>query len=88
MGTSNSGSGNGGALLSGIAGALIGVAGVAWWLLSEAEGRRQRGAQARRQRPSLVPEKPSLDLHHKVHELNQAIEEVRRQLEGLATPGQ
>jgi hypothetical protein len=88
-------------MLSGMAGALIGAAGLAWWLLSEAEKRRLDGRQQRVLRLSRSPDAddfdPSVnsrplssiqgqkDLHDKVHELNQAIEDVRRQLEGMAT---
>jgi hypothetical protein len=90
-----------GALLSGVAGALLGAAGLAWWLLSEAEKRRLEGRQQRVLRLSRLHDGVSEDdgqeqrsrragqgqqeLHHKVHELNQAIEDVRRQLEGMAT---
>ncbi|MCP9774571.1 hypothetical protein [Cyanobium sp. WAJ14-Wanaka] len=100
--TSNTGAGNSGAFLSGFAGALIGAAGLAWWLLSEAENRRD-GVRTRRQlrlsrlgeveavgqgsEPSQGQIKPSTDLHHRVHELNQAIDEVRQQLEEMATTG-
>jgi hypothetical protein len=79
-----------------VAGAVIGAAGLAWWLLSEAERRR---GEARRQRTldlsrlqgtldagdmaSLNQPLQDRELHQKVQELNQAIESVRRQLEQL-----
>ena len=88
-------------MLSGMAGALIGAAGLAWWLLSEAEKRRLEGRQQRVLRLSrhaeaedfdpATPARPlgsiqgQKDLQDKVSELNQAIEDVRRQLEGMAT---
>ena len=88
-------------MLSGMAGALIGAAGLAWWLLSEAEKRRLEGRQQRVLRLSRHAEAEDFDpsptarplgriqgqkdLQDKVSELNQAIEDVRRQLEGMAT---
>lgn len=102
MADRNGTSSGSGALLSGVAGALLGAAGLAWWLLSEAEKRRLEGRQQRVLRLSRLHDGASeddgaqeprprsagqgqQDLHHKVHELNQAIEDVRRQLEGMAT---
>jgi hypothetical protein len=79
-----------------VAGAVIGAAGLAWWLLSEAE--RRRGEARQRRNLSLSRFQGTLDagdtgafnqplqereLHQKVQELNQAIESVRRQLEQL-----
>ena len=94
-GVSHSSRGSG-ALTSALAGAVIGAAGLAWWLLSEAERRRQENRQQRNLRLSRLqggadPAEGSdhadalqeRDLHDKVHELNQAIEAVRRQLEQL-----
>lgn len=93
--------GEGGVVVaSALAGALIGAAGLGWWLLAEAERRRQRGRQERNLRLSRLQggsgladptraDAPPLaegDLHRKVHELNQAIEAVRRQLEQLQPP--
>lgn len=86
-----------GALASAVAGALLGAAGLAWWLLSEAERRRHTlGARphlrlSRLQStlegsdPPVLDQQPLQDreLHRKVHDLNQAIESVRRQLEQL-----
>ncbi len=93
--------GGGGGMVSAMAGSLIGAAGLAWWLLSEAEKRRLEGRQLRVLRLSRHAEAEDFDqaptarplssiqgqkdLHNKVHELNQAIEDVRRQLEGMAT---
>jgi hypothetical protein len=90
--------GGGGSALSVMAGAVIGAAGLAWWLLSEAERRRQQPRQPRSLRLStLRPPVPAevgtgtssepheRDLHDRVHELNQAIDDVRRQLESMNT---
>jgi hypothetical protein len=81
-----------------LAGALIGAAGLAWWLLSEAEQRRQRslvlsryaGSDADALAPGQEGSRPlrERELQDKVHQLNQAIDDVRRQLESLSTPGQ
>ncbi|MEO1001690.1 MAG: hypothetical protein AAFX65_01090 [Cyanobacteria bacterium J06638_7] len=92
-------------LASAVAGAVLGAAGLAWWLLSEAERRRLAARQRRTlalsrlqggadpldeplrgRSPLHAPREGSdedRDLHDKVHELNQAIEAVRRQLEQL-----
>ncbi len=85
---------------SALAGALIGAAGLAWWLLSEAERRRTSLRQQRSLRLSRLqsggepleandPREPLQErqLHQKVHELNQQIEAVRRQLEQLQPQG-
>ena len=95
----DSGSGSLGTL---VAGAVIGAAGLAWWLLSEAERRQQRSRQERNLRLSRLScnEDEALDLRadglrpgreielqDKVQQLNQAIEDVRRQLEGLTPQG-
>ena len=82
-----------------LAGALIGAAGLGWWLLSEAERRRDQQRTNRSLRinrlswndddpiGSASSGRPIADteLQDKVHELNQAIEDVRRQLESLST---
>ena len=82
-----------------VAGALIGAAGLGWWLLSEAERRRnqhRRDSSLRVNRLSWTGDEPvgaraerqplrESELQDKVHELNQAIEDVRRQLESLST---
>jgi hypothetical protein len=97
-------------LASAVAGAALGAAGLAWWLLSVAERRRLSARQQRNLALSrlqggadpgdeppvrsavtpLAPGAPTADdrdLHDKVHELNQAIEAVRRQLEQLQPQG-
>lgn len=90
--------GSSGALASAMAGAVIGAAGLAWWLLAEAERRRngmgvprrprlsrlQRSVEASASEVSALNNPPKdRELHQKVQELNQAIESVRRQLEQL-----
>ena len=94
---SSPGSSGGSLLLTAMAGAVLGAAGFAWWLVSEADRRRQTprrdpGRRDMEKLPSpqaLVAEavspgaQPNRDLHDKVHALNQAIEEVRRQLEAM-----
>ena len=96
MANRDSGSSSLGTLL---AGALIGAAGLGWWLLSEAERRRSDRRQPRSLRLNRLSwnEDEALDapatsrplreneLQDKVHELNQAIEDVRRQLESMST---
>ncbi len=97
-------------LASAVAGAVLGAAGLAWWLLSVAERRRLAARQQRNlalsrlqggadphdeplARPAATPQSAGeatahdRDLHDKVHELNQAIEAVRRQLEQLQPQG-
>ena len=86
-------SGASGSMLSLLAGAALGAAGLGWWLLAEAEQRRQGKRQARRQgpnpplQPAALEAPPDRELHDRVHELNQAIEDVRRQLETMNTRG-
>jgi len=90
--------GSSGALASAMAGAVIGAAGLAWWLLAAAERRRsglgvtrrprlsrlQRTVEASASEVSTLNNPPKdRELHQKVQELNQAIESVRRQLEQL-----
>ncbi len=90
----------GGSALSVVAGAMLGAAGLAWWLLSEAERRRQQPRQPRSLRLSThrTPVAAEVgtggssdlherDLHDRVHELNQAIDDVRRQLEAMNPQG-
>ena len=89
----NTNSGASGSMLSLLAGAALGAAGLGWWLLAEAEQRRQGKRQARRQgpnpplQPAALEAPPDRELHDRVHELNQAIEDVRRQLETMNTRG-
>jgi hypothetical protein len=86
-------------LLSAMAGAVLGAAGLAFWLLSEADRRRQSSGRRAAAEGSTTaagsgyptPDAPAprplpeRDLHDKVHELNQAIDDVRRQLESMST---
>lgn len=87
-----------GSLATLISGAVLGAAGLAWWLLSEAD-RRQR---LQRQRSMLYAprlqdgsedsDQDSLQsaddqLERKVEQLNSAIADVRRQLEDLGARG-
>jgi len=96
----SSGSGGGGIVLaSAMAGAMLGAAGLAWWLLSEADRRRQaqrhlrvlrqsglQGLQSGLQGWQGAPAQPLADpLHDRVQQLNQAIDDVRRQLEQMQT---
>ena len=89
----NTNSGASGSMLSLLACAALGAAGLGWWLLAEAEQRRQGKRQARRQgpnpplQPAALEAPPDRELHDRVHELNQAIEDVRRQLETMNTRG-
>lgn len=100
MGAQNQAGSGGGAMLSAMAGAVLGAAGLAWWLLSEAERRRLSPSQQRALRLSRLQEGADTDeptatqadpgqrdheLHDKVHELNQAIDDVRRQLESMGS---
>ncbi|MFO7629809.1 MAG: hypothetical protein R6W06_09920 [Prochlorococcaceae cyanobacterium] len=91
------GSASGGGLVLGgaLAGAVLGASGLAWWLLSRAEQRRMQSRQQRLLKLLRQQGEPELQLssgersqqerqlHDKVHQLNQAIEDVRRQLENL-----
>jgi hypothetical protein len=79
-------------VLSAMAGAVLGAAGLGWWLLSEAERRRQSRRQQRLLRLSRLqagardPEIATAGgrpLQERVERLNRAIDEVRRQLEQL-----
>lgn len=80
-------------LLSAVAGAALGAAGLGWWLLREAEARRHRSPRPRRQPHADLPEASGDPmaaangadprLQDRVQQLNQAIDEVRRQLEQL-----
>jgi uncharacterized protein HemX len=76
-------------LLAGAAGAIMGAAGLAVWLLRRAEQNRLAQRQLRMLRVSRLseafeePPVSSDQLHDRVQKLNQAIDEVRRQLEQL-----
>lgn len=87
--------------LSAFAGAVLGAAGVGWWLLAEADRRRQRrhgrrhrlhdsaldepfdAAPAQRPSQTVAGSAGESRLEEKVRQLNQAIDDVRRQLEQL-----
>ncbi|HGY5548681.1 MAG TPA: hypothetical protein ACN46V_08495 [Prochlorococcus sp.] len=84
-----------GSLTSLISGAVLGAAGLAWWLISEAE-RRQRSRQQRAMlySPRMQdgsealeaisdPQDKGQHLERRVEQLNAAIADVRRQLEDL-----
>ncbi|CAK6695161.1 hypothetical protein VB716_02920 [Synechococcus sp. CCY9201] len=104
----NPGYGRSSLVLSAFAGAALGAAGLGWWLLNQADRRRQRLRQERLLRLSRLQGAGAGDsgssdegltsrpadgspseaqLHDKVQQLNQAIEDVRRQLESLTTNG-
>ena len=84
-----------GSLSSLISGAVLGAAGLAWWLFSEAERRQQTRKQRamlyapRIQDGSEAFETPSRQqesseqLEQRVEQLNAAIADVRKQLEDL-----
>ena len=75
-----------------VTGAVIGAAGLAWWLLNEADRRRSIGGQKamlyvpRMQDGSEVYESSDNGhLEERVEKLNAEIARVRAQLEGLGT---
>lgn len=75
-----------------VTGAFIGAAGLAWWLLNEADRRRRIGGQKamlyapRMQDGSEVFESADNgQLEERVEKLNAEIARVRAQLEGLGT---
>ncbi len=76
-------------LLAGAAGAVLGAAGLAVWLLRRADQHRLGRRQLRMLRVSRLTDDIDTDavssdqLHDRVQQLNQAIDEVRRQLEQL-----
>tara|TARA_B100000029_G_scaffold502039_1_gene576606 strand:+ start:1624 stop:1923 length:300 start_codon:yes stop_codon:yes gene_type:complete len=86
-----------GSLSSLISGAVIGAAGLAWWLFSEAERRQQTrkqramlyapriqdGSEALETSSPAIPTKNSEQLEQRVEQLNAAIADVRKQLEDL-----
>jgi uncharacterized protein YceH (UPF0502 family) len=88
-----------GSLASLISGAVLGAAGLAWWLLSEAEKRKETRKQKamlyapRIQDGSEATEFPSDSLRNqnneqleqRVENLNSAIADVRKQLEDLGS---
>ncbi len=86
-----------GSLGSLISGALLGAAGLAWWLLSEAERRKetqkqkamlyapriQDGSEALDSTTPSLEDQNSEHLEQRVEQLNAAIADVRKQLEDL-----
>ena len=80
-----------------ISGAILGAAGLAWWLLSEAERRQesrkqkamlyapriQDGSEALETTQSTLDNQNNENLEQRVEQLNTAIADVRRQLEEL-----
>jgi len=79
-----------------ISGAILGAAGLAWWLLSEAERRQesrkqramlyapriQDGSEALESSPTAIKNSGE-NLEQRVEQLNTAIADVRKQLEDL-----
>ena len=90
---------NSGSLASLISGAVLGAAGLAWWLLSEAEKRQetrkqkamlyaprmQDGSEAFETPPKNIKVENSEQLEQRVEKLNSAIADVRKQLEELGS---
>ena len=88
---------NSGSLSSLISGAILGAAGLAWWLFSEAERRQksrkqramlyaprmQDGSEAIDSSKPLIKNENSEQLEQRVEQLNAAIADVRKQLEDL-----
>ena len=86
-----------GSLSSLISGAVLGAAGLAWWLFSEAERRQQTrkqrammyapriqdGSEALETPSQLLHNESSEQLEQRVEQLNAAIADVRKQLEDL-----
>jgi hypothetical protein len=91
-----SSAGSGVVLSSALAGAVLGAAGLTWWLLSTAERRREARRQLDQLRQAALPAlrmgqggngstAGDTHLHDRVQQLNAAIDDVRRQLEHLQT---
>ena len=83
-----------GTLVTLVTGAVLGAAGLAWWLLNEADRRRRYGAQKsmlhapRMQDGSEVMDSSANGhLEERVEKLNAEIARVRAQLEGLGNEG-
>ena len=88
---------SGGSLSSLLSGAILGAAGLAWWLFSEAERRNQTkrqkamlyapriqdGSEAFENTKSSSVEHKNVKLEERVEKLNAAIADVRKQLEEL-----
>ena len=89
---------NSGSLASLISGAVLGAAGLAWWLLSEAEKRQetrkqkamlyapriQDGSEATELESNTINQSNE-HLEQRVEQLNSAIADVRKQLEDLGS---
>ena len=88
-----------GSFASLISGAVLGAAGLAWWLLSEAEKRQetrkqkamlyasriQDGSEATELSQKPTEQKSNDQLEQRVEQLNTAIADVRKQLEELGS---
>ena len=88
-----------GSLASLISGAVLGAAGLAWWLLSEAEKRKetrkqkamlyapriQDGSEATEFSSDSLRNQNNEQLEQRVENLNSAIADVRKQLEDLGS---
>tara|TARA_B100000700_G_C14594282_1_gene646089 strand:+ start:271 stop:573 length:303 start_codon:yes stop_codon:yes gene_type:complete len=88
-----------GSFASLISGAVLGAAGLAWWLFSEAERRQktkkqramlyaprmQDGSEAFETSPKTIKVENSEQLEQRVEKLNAAIADVRKQLEELGS---
>ena len=88
-----------GSLSSLISGAVLGAAGLAWWLFSEAERRQkarkqramlyapriQDGSEALETPSPSFKNESSEQLEYRVEQLNAAIADVRKQLEDLGS---
>ena len=89
---------NSGSLASLISGAVLGAAGLAWWLLSEAEKRQetrkqkamlyapriQDGSEATELKSNTLNQSNE-HLEQRVEQLNSAIADVRKQLEDMGS---
>ena len=90
---------NSGSLASLISGAVLGAAGLAWWLFSEAERRQetrkqkamlyapriQDGSEASEFSSNSLGNQTNEHLEQRVEQLNTAIADVRKQLEELGS---
>ena len=88
---------SGGSLSSLLSGAILGAAGLAWWLFSEAERRNQTrkqkamlyapriqdGSEAFENTNTISNDPKNVKLEERVEKLNAAIADVRKQLEEL-----
>ena len=88
-----------GSFASLISGAVLGAAGLAWWLLSEAEKRKetrkqkamlyapriQDGSEATEFSSDSLSNQNNEQLEQRVEHLNSAIADVRKQLEDLGS---